>query len=283
MSTACENCERTSPAVRDPVGPAHDQRRPRAAEPRVPLPEPERGVAGPGPAPRVVVVEAVAAELLALVEHVAHRLLGPQRERVLVERAVRATLGARAVVGHDHDQGVLAQAELLHGLHDPPDLRVDVRHDAGVDLVHAGVQRALVGGELVPRPDPRGARREGRSRRHDAELRLAREDSVAHGVPAVVELAAVAVAPLGRDVVRGVRRGRREVQEERAVWARLVLVADHLDRLAGEVLAEVVAVADVRPETGWRGCRPPATATTGWPPRRGSRSSARTPARAASG
>src|SRR5262249_1944047 len=48
---------------RDPAWPVHDQRRPHATEPGVALPETHRRVAGPGPAPGVVVVGAMTAEV----------------------------------------------------------------------------------------------------------------------------------------------------------------------------------------------------------------------------
>ena len=86
------------------------------------------------------------------------------------------------------------------------------------------------------------ARRELRIGRDHAELLLAREDPLALGVPAVVELAGVLVRPFLRDVVRRVRRTRREVHEERLVGHQRLLLAHPLDRLVGHVAHEVVAL-----------------------------------------
>jgi hypothetical protein len=46
--------------------------------------------------------------------------------------------------------------------------------------------------------------------------------------------------------MRRVRRCRREVEEERLPGRRLLLVADHRERLVRQILGEVVAIADVR-------------------------------------
>ena len=62
------------------------------------------------------------------------------------------------------------------------------------------------------------------------------------GVPSLVEHAAVGVDPLGRDVVRGVHRPEREVQEEGLARRSLLLVLHHADGLIGQVLAQVVPV-----------------------------------------
>ena len=68
------------------------------------------------------------------------------------------------------------------------------------------------------------------------------EDLLAQRVPALVEATLVLVRPLGRHVVRGVRRARCEVHEERLVGHERLLLARPLDRLVGHVLGEVVAL-----------------------------------------
>ncbi len=57
-----------------------------------------------------------------------------------------------------------------------------------------------------------------------------------------VEAALVPVGPLRRDVVRGVRRTRREVREERLVRRQRLLLARPGDRLVRHVVHEVVAL-----------------------------------------
>ena len=84
--------------------------------------------------------------------------------------------------------------------------------------------------------------RQLRLRRHDPELLLPLEDLLAQRIPALVEAALVLVRPLRRNVVRGVRRARGEVHEERLVGHERLLLAHPLDRLVGHVLGEVVAL-----------------------------------------
>ena len=85
-------------------------------------------------------------------------------------------------------------------------------------------------------------RRQLRIRRDDSELLLPFEDLLAQRVPALVEAALVLVRPLRRNVMRGVRRPRGEVHEERLVGHERLLLARPLDRLVGHVLGEVVAL-----------------------------------------
>ena len=66
--------------------------------------------------------------------------------------------------------------------------------------------------------------------------------SLAQAVPAVVELAAVLLRPLRRDVVGGVGGARGEVDEERLVRHQRLLLADPADGAVGHVLGEVVAL-----------------------------------------
>ena len=75
-----------------------------------------------------------------------------------------------------------------------------------------------------------------------AELPLPRDGLLAQRVPAGVEPAGVAVRPLLRHVVRGMRGAGREVGEERLVRHQRLLLGDPLDRPVGHVLGEVVAL-----------------------------------------
>ena len=163
-------------------------------------------------------------------------------EQHLVEGAGDAALGRGAVVGDDHDQRVVELADLLERVEDAAEVVVGVRDEAGVDLHHPGVEAPLVVGQRVPLGHVGIARRELGVRRQQAELLLAREHRLAVGVPARVELALVAVGPLLRHVVRSVRRAGRVVHEERLLGRVDVRVEDQLDRVVGQVLAEVVAL-----------------------------------------
>jgi hypothetical protein len=126
-----------------------------AAAVGLPLPPPERGVAGPRPAPRIVVEVPRAAELVDRDEVLLERLGHEVEEQVLVDRAGRSALGARAGVGDQHDQRVVELAELLEEGDQAADVVVGVLEEAGEDLHHAGVQTALVVGQRVPGRDVR--------------------------------------------------------------------------------------------------------------------------------
>ena len=76
----------------------------------------------------------------------------------------------------------------------------------------------------------------------DAELLLAGEDPLTLGVPAVVELAGVAVGPLLGDVVRGMGRPVGQIHEERLVGHQRLLLTHPTDGPVGEVLGQVIAL-----------------------------------------
>ena len=152
-------------------------------------------------------------------------------------------------------------SDLLEVVQQPADLGVGVREEPGVHLGHPREQPPLVGGQGVPRrgvvqrrerlavgsgPGLRCADRVDRRQfgvgRHDAQLLLPGQDLLARRLVAHVEPALVPVGPLPGHVVRGVRAARRVVQEHRPVRGDRLDVVDELDRLVGEVDAEVVAL-----------------------------------------
>ena len=136
---------------------------------------------------------------------------------------------------------------MLDRVQDPADVVVGLGKVAGVDLHHVGIELLLLGIERVPRRYPRAALGQLRVGRHDAQFLLPREGLLAHLVPALVELALVFRDPLLLRLMRGVRRARRVVEEERLVGRHGLLVADPLDGLVGDVVVEVVVrVAQVR-------------------------------------
>ncbi len=291
---------RISPLRLDPGRPRDDARVARAAVELVALPHLERRVERHRPAVRVVVVRPRAAELVDQRQVRLDRVGDAVRELHLVDRAVRAALARRAVVGdEDHDR-VLPPAELLEEAEQPSDLVVGVGEEARVHLGHPAEELLLLVGERVPRPrhverrerlavGPRPLlradrvdRRQLRLLRDEPELLLPGERLLAQRLVAHVEAALVPVDPLLRDVVRGVAGAGRVVEEERLLGRDRLRVLDELDRLVGQVDGEVVAllrrgrlidevvvVEQVRD-------------TTGSSPRRGSRTSARSRARSAS-
>src|SRR5205814_8147983 len=91
-----------------PVG---DQWRAHATQPREALPQTQRGVARPCPAPGIVVVRAKAAELVHTIDRRRQIILQVVGEAVLVEGPERTTFSTRAVVGNQKHQRVLEEAE----------------------------------------------------------------------------------------------------------------------------------------------------------------------------
>ncbi len=226
----------------DPRGPVHDQRCAHATEPRVALPQAQRRVPGPRPAPCVVVVRAEAAEIVDVREVLVEVLVESVHEAVLVDGAVRTTLRAGSVVGQQTDQRVVEEVVLAQVLDDATDLVIGVREEAREHLHHPRVEALLVGRERIPFRDPRRPRRELGAGGNDSGGDLPREQLRAPRVPARVELAGVRRDPLVGDLMRRVHRARREPGEERLARRRLLLVLQHPDRLIGEVLGEVIAV-----------------------------------------
>ena len=79
-------------------------------------------------------------------------------------------------------------------------------------------------------------------RRDHAQLFLTGEGFLAQLVPALVELALVLVGPLLGDVMRGVGRAWREVDEEGLIGRERLLLAHPGDGLVGQIRHEVVAL-----------------------------------------
>ncbi len=148
-------------------------------------------------------------------------------ELVLVERAVRAALGTRSVVGDHDDDRVLELPGLLEVVEQPPDLVVGVGDEAGEHLGHAGEEPSLVVARAIPRADevelrPGLAVRAGdpsgspwgligessMSSGSSPERLLVGQDPRADGLVALVEVALVPVGPLLEHVVRARGRSR---------------------------------------------------------------------------
>ena len=120
---------------------------------------------------------------------------------------------------------------------------VGVLEEPGVDLHLAREDRLQVVRHVVPGRDLRRARAVSSASAGMTPSSFWRANVRSRScVPAVVERALVLVRPFGRDVVRRVRRTRREVHEERLVAHQRLLLADPVDGLVGHVLGEVIAL-----------------------------------------
>ena len=219
-----------------PRGPVDHERVADAALVRVALEHPVGRRERDGPAGGVVVVGVRPAELVEVRQVVLDRVRPGVEELVLVDRPVRRALPRGAVVGGVEDQRVVELAGLLEVVDDPPDLVVGVLGEAGVDLGHPREQRLLLVGQRVPRAASRRPglnvplghridRRQLGALGQDPALDHPRQDPLAIGLVAVVELALVLVDELLRRVVRGVVGARAEPQVPRLVglataWSR---------------------------------------------------------------
>ena len=117
----------------------------------VALPHLEGGVERHGPAGRIVVVGAGAAQLVDLGQILSQVVRDAVGELHFIDRAVRSAFAAGAVVGDQHDQGVVQFAALLEGVQQASDVVVGVGEETGVHLGHPGEQASLVRVEGRPR------------------------------------------------------------------------------------------------------------------------------------
>ena len=234
--------------VLDPLRPGDDHAVARAAEVGGALLAPlERRVAGPRPGGRVVRrgrVGAPGVEPAVLVDQ-RELLLGgegdPVLHRQLVEGAGQRSLQARAVVPEDvDDERVVELAHLLDRVEQAADVPVGVLLEAGVDLHLPRVQLLLAVGERVPGGERVRSRRQHRVRRDHAQRLLPFEGLLAEHIPALVELAAVLLAPLDRDLVRRVRAPGRVVDEPRLLLVLGAHLVQPAHRLIGQVVRPVV-------------------------------------------
>ena len=169
-------------------------------------------------------------------------------EAVLVDRSVRAALGARPVVGDEADQRVVEQAVRAQVLDDATDLVIGVREEAGEHLHHAA-RRGVARSAAAPShaAHPRRARVQPVSAGHDAVRDLPREQRASrHASQPSSNFPTYGSIHSGGDLMRRVHRAGREPGEERLAGRRLLLVLHQPDRLVGEVLGEVVAVPGPR-------------------------------------
>ena len=202
----------------------------------------ERRIERPRPRHRHMVVVQRAAELvLDRVEVVETLFRAVADDADLVGRALQRAFGAAAIVALDEDdQRVVGEALLLDGFDHATDVVVVIGEEGGVDLRHVRKEFLLPRIERVPGGHVGRTRRQDRILRDHAELLLARERLLAQLVPALVELALELRDPVLRHVMRGVRRARGVIGEERLVRRQRVLLLDPVDRLIGEIGVQMV-------------------------------------------
>ena len=156
-----------------------------AAEPRVALPQAERRVARPTPSPTSSAGRCARHRARRATRALLSTVSGTcSVKRCSLKVPVRAALAARAVVGHEHHDGVVEDAELLELVDHAPDLRVGVREEAGVHLHLARAARRVSSARGGPtRRSSSGAGVSVGAGGHDARLDLPGEHLVAPARP----------------------------------------------------------------------------------------------------
>ena len=206
----------------------------------------ERRVASPGPAGVVHVVHLGPAERVETADLVqrSNLLLDGVRDLILSQQfadAAELAFSARSVVAPDvEDDGVVADAEALKLIDHLARLDIDVFHKAGEYFHQPPLERTLRFRDAVPRGHALGPGGQLGISRYPSQGLLLFEDTFAHDIPAVVELALVLVSPLLEDVVRAVCCAGRPVHEERLVGRERAMLAHPGNRLVCHVLAQMV-------------------------------------------
>jgi hypothetical protein len=204
-----------------------------------------RGVHRVRPAHGVVVVGFGSAKVVDFAHQEFGRLdaAHPVQRRHLIEAAVQRALGGCAVVTEDVvDQRVVKDFEVLQRVEQAADMVVGMLEEPGTALHLAaenGLERLR---HVVPRGDFGRPLCEYGISWNDAQLLLTGKGLLAERVPACVELALVLVDPVFGNVMRRVRRARREVHEKWLVGHERLLLPHPPHRLVRHVLREVVAV-----------------------------------------
>ena len=166
-------------------------------------------------------------------------------EAVLVERADRAALGARAVVGDQQTSVSSSSAARLEVSRRsrPICASVCARKPANTSIMRAKSRRSSAA-SVAPGGDPRRTRRAASCPRGTTPSSSWRAKARARATPPSRRRSGRGSASIhvARRLVRRVHRAGREVEEERLARRGLLLVLDQADRLVGEVLGEVVAV-----------------------------------------
>ena len=202
----------------------------------------ERGVAGLGPAPRVVGMAVGATDVVEPLDRFVRRLDDHVEVLHLVHDAERTTLLAGPVVGQQKNQRVVELTELLEVVDEPADLGIGVLEERGERLLQACGQATLVLGEGVPRLDAGVAGSQFGVGGEQPHLDLPSKPLFASDVPPVVEGSTVLLHVLVGRLMGGVLGPEGEVGEERAVGADRYRIVDELDGVVDQVFAQVVAL-----------------------------------------
>ena len=112
--------------IADAVWPVHDERVTYAALVGVLFVETQRRIADLGPARGVVVVQVGSTDFVDTIHHVFRTATDQIEEPEFVQRAVFASLLARAVIGDQHDDRVVEHIELFEEVDQPADLVIGV-------------------------------------------------------------------------------------------------------------------------------------------------------------
>src|SRR5215813_6325843 len=206
------------------------------------LPTAKRRVAGPCPAPGVVVTKFWTAKLVQSGQVLFKGSLHVVEEQRFVDHAGWAAFRAGAVVGDRHDNRVVELAEVFQKLDQPPDMVIGVGEKPGEYLHHAGINFLFSGGQWLPLRYIGIVARELSLSRDDSKLLLPREGPFAQLVPTVVKFALVLVGPFPRHVMRRVSSARAEIHEEGLVGSDLFGVGDEADRLVHQIFGQVITL-----------------------------------------
>ena len=203
----------------------------------------EGGVAGLGPAPRVVGVAVGPADVVDPLDRLVRRLQDHVEVLHLVHDAELAALLAGAVVRQQHDDGVVEHAEALEVVDEPADL---VRRCArGRRRTPPGAGPPGAAGSRAACPTARRRDCGGRARcRGAAGPSRPGGRTTARGPRPIPRRTCPRhfVQVLGRSLVRGVHGAEGQVGEERPVGPDGHRVVDEPDGVVDQVLAQVVAL-----------------------------------------
>ena len=146
------------------------------------------------------------------------------------------SFGRRSVVTPDvEEERVVRVAQPIQLIDDAADLDVTVFGEPGSHLHQPALKRSLVLGDVVPRLHSLVTVGELTVLWDPAFFLGALEYPLPVVIPAVVELAGVAVGPLLHDVVRAVQAAAGPVHEERPIGLQRLVIAQPVDRVVGQV------------------------------------------------
>ena len=214
----------------------------RAAEVRSHLLRPGKGsIEGDGPSRRHVGIGLWSAPQVQLRQHIRDLFFNTVEVGHLAEHPVPATFGTGSVVTVNKDyERIVELAGAVDSLNDAPDLVVGHFDKPGEDFCLPGEEGLFVLGQAVPIRNCLGLGRKHSALGNESRRKLAGEDLFAHVIPALIELALPARAPLLRNVMRRMGGAGGVVDEERLIGRQRLLVFEPGNGLVGHVLEEMV-------------------------------------------